>query len=159
MWTCGRRRPTARERRGILRFAHLGHVRISRGVRGVLPRGNMAHVGIFILLQPQVASTWARGHGQGQSVPLMAAAAAGLAAARGRDGRRGGGRSRAGTGADGSRPISRSGRSWGTVGRARVSVPACATPCVQQSVTKLRALGTVHRSRYRRPMTCPATFW
>ena len=53
-------------------IAHLGHVRISRGVRGVLPRGNMAHVGIFILLQPQVASTWARGHGQGQSVPLMA---------------------------------------------------------------------------------------
>ena len=52
-------------------YCHLSHVRISRGVRGVLPRGNMAHVGIFILLQSQVASTWARGHGQGQSVPLM----------------------------------------------------------------------------------------
>ena len=87
------------------------------------------------------------------------AAAEALAAARGRDGRRGGGRSRAGTGTDGSWPVSRSGLSWGTVGRARVSVPARVTPCVRQSVTDLRALGTVHSSRDRGPWMCPTTFW
>ena len=59
---------------------------------------------------------------------------------------------------DGSRPISRSGRSWGTVGRARVSVPARVTPCVRPVVTKLRAFGTVHSSRDRGPRTCPNTF-
>ena len=100
------------------------------------------------------------GHRPGsRPAAAAAAAAAALAAARGRDGRRSGGWSRAGTGADGSRPISRSGRSWGTVGRARVSVPACATPCVRQRVTDLRALGTVHSLHGRGLWTCPTTFW
>ena len=72
---CGRRRPTAREPRGILppqpRENLSSHVESRGRLRGVLPRGNMRQRGDFILLQSQVASTWAREHGQGQSVALM----------------------------------------------------------------------------------------
>ena len=78
-----------------------------------------------------------------QPAAAATAGAAALAAARGRDGWRGGGRSRAGTGVDDCRPISRSVCSWETVGCARVSVPARVTLCVRQVVTNVRALRRV----------------